>query len=104
MEILDYHGPVIGSGSGTPFGQRETNLTPGDKLVLYTGGILDHTNAKGERFGKQRLYSTLQEHRDESLLKIMRLIKDSFANFANSDESDDDISLLMIEYTGSDVE
>ena len=104
MEILDYHGPVIGSGSGMPFGQKETNLTPGDKLVLYTDGILDHTNANGERFGKKRLYSTLQKHRDESLQRIMQLIKDSLANFANSDESDDDISLLMIEYTGDDVE
>ena len=101
MEILDYHGPVIGSGSGMPFSQKETNLEAGDKLVLYTDGILDHTNANGERFGKQRLYTTLQEHRDKPLQKIMQMIKDSLANFANSDESDDDISLLMIEYTGT---
>ena len=101
LEILDYHGPVIGVGSGALFSQKETILTPGDKLVLYTDGILDHTNANGERFGKQRLYDTLQEHRDKPLQKIMQLIKDSLANFADSEESDDDISLLMIEYTGS---
>ena len=102
MEILDYHGPVIGIGSGETFGQKETHLKPGDKLILYTDGILDHTNANGERFGKKRLYSTLQKHRDEPLQRTMQLIKDSLDNFANSDESDDDISLLMIEYTGNE--
>lgn len=102
LEILDYHGPVIGVGSGALFSQKETILTPGDKLVLYTDGILDHTNANGERFGKQRLYDTLQEHRDKPLQKIMQLIKDSLANFADSEESDDDISLLMIEYSGGE--
>lgn len=103
MEILDYHGPVIGINSGALFRQKETNLAPGDKLVLYTDGILDHTNAGGERFGKHRLYETLQQHRDKSLQKIMELIKDSLANFASLDESDDDISLLMIEYTGNEA-
>jgi sigma-B regulation protein RsbU (phosphoserine phosphatase) len=101
LEILDYHGPVIGSGSGALFGQKETILAPGDKVVLYTDGILDHTNATGERFGKQRLYETLQKHRDAPLQNIMQLIKDSLANFARSEETDDDISLLMIEYTGN---
>lgn len=104
MEILDYHGPVIGSGSGALFGQKETNLQEGDRLVLYTDGILDHTNANGERFGKKRLYSMLQKHRNEPLQKIMQLIKASLVNFANSDESDDDISLMMIEYAGNDLE
>jgi sigma-B regulation protein RsbU (phosphoserine phosphatase) len=101
LEILDYHGPVIGLGSSELFSQKETNLAPGDKLVLYTDGILDHMNAKGERFGKQRLYDALQMHRSEPMQKIMQLIKTSLVEFANSENSDDDISLLMIEYTGN---
>ena len=74
---------------------------PGDKLVLYTDGILDHMNAKGERFGKQRLYDALQMFRNEPLQKIMQLIKARLAEFADSQKSDDDISLMMIEYTGN---
>jgi PAS domain S-box-containing protein len=102
LEILDYHGPVIGIGSGELFSQKEMNLAPGDKIVLYTDGILDQTNAAGERYGKERLYNTLQEHRNEPLQKTMQLIKDSLVKFANSEGSDDDISLLMIEYTGDE--
>ena len=102
LEILDHHGPVIGIGNGNIFSQKEMNLRPGDKLVLYTDGILDHTNDNGERFGKQRLYKTLQQHRGEPLQTTMNLIKDSLLKFANSEQSDDDISLLMIEYTGDE--
>jgi sigma-B regulation protein RsbU (phosphoserine phosphatase) len=102
LEILDYHGPVIGLGSSEFFSQKETNLSPGDKVVLYTDGILDHMNPKGERFGKQRLYNTLQIYRNEPVQKIMQLIKTSLIEFANSEKSDDDISLLMIEYTGNE--
>ena len=102
LDILDYHGPVIGLGSSDAFSQKETNLAPGDKLVLYTDGILDHMNPKGERFGKQRLYDALKIHRNEPVQRIMQLIKTSLVEFANSENSDDDISLMMIEYTGND--
>jgi len=78
------------------------NLAPGDKIVLYTDGILDHTNAEGERYGKERLYNTLQEHRNKPLQITLQLIKDSLVKFANSEGSEDDISLLMIEYTGDE--
>ena len=102
LDILDHHGPVIGIGNGNSFSQKEMNLTPGDKLILYTDGILDHTNDRGERFGKRRLYKTLQQHRRESLQATMNLINDSLLKFANSEQSDDDITLLMIEYTGEE--
>jgi sigma-B regulation protein RsbU (phosphoserine phosphatase) len=102
LEILDHHGPVIGLGSSEVFSQKETNLEPGDKLVLYTDGILDHMNPKGERFGKQRLYDAIKMYRNEPLQKIMQLIKARLVEFANSEKSDDDISLMMIGYTGNE--
>ncbi len=36
----------------------ELQLQPGDRLVLVTDGILDAVNAKGQRFGEQRLADT----------------------------------------------
>jgi sigma-B regulation protein RsbU (phosphoserine phosphatase) len=101
LEFLNYHGPVIGLGSGAVFSQEERKLLPGDKLILYTDGILDHQNPSGEMFGKNRLIRTLQQCNDAPLQQAMQLIKNSLYKFSNSENSDDDITLMMIEYVGN---
>jgi PAS domain S-box-containing protein len=102
LEILNYHGPVIGLGSGAVFSQEERILMPGDKLILYTDGVLDHQNPSGEMFGQTRLVETLQQCRDAPLQQAMQSIKNSLFKFSNSENSDDDITLLMIEYVGKE--
>ncbi len=42
------------------FATYET-LEPGDRLVLYTDGILEATNAQGEEFGSNRLCALLTD-------------------------------------------
>ncbi len=101
LEVLKYHGPVIGLGANINFSQEEKNLAPGDRLVLYTDGVLDQLNTEGERFGKQRLYETLEKYKDKPLQQATQLIKNCLLKFADPQNSDDDISLLMIEYLGN---
>jgi PAS domain S-box-containing protein len=102
LEVLNCHGPVIGLGSGAVFSQEERNLMPGDKLILYTDGILDHQNPSGEMFGQSRLFKILQQYKDAPLQQAMQSIKNSLYKFSNSEKSDDDITLLMIEYVGKE--
>ena len=101
LEILDYRGPIIGLGNGKPFGQDEKRLEPGDKIILYTDGILDHINGKGERFGKKRLYEAVQKNSRQAIEQMVEFIRSMLFNFANAEQSKDDISVLMIEYVGN---
>ncbi len=51
LESLDHHGTVIGVGLDSPSGQEEHQLEVGDRLLLYTDGMLDNFGLDGERGG-----------------------------------------------------
>ena len=40
LEVLNYHGPVIGFGHELPFSQAKTQLKPGERIILYTDYII----------------------------------------------------------------
>ena len=98
LEVLDVHGPVIGAGDGRPFQQEDKQLQPGDKIVLYTDGVLDHSNSAGEFFGKHRLFEALQLHGDQPVQPLMDSLQAKIKAFAGFAESGDDISMMVVEY------
>ncbi|MFN8642343.1 MAG: SpoIIE family protein phosphatase [Candidatus Binatia bacterium] len=113
LEELDAGGPIIGLGFGGAFEEGVTSLAPGDRLVLYTDGVVEHTAPDGAQFGDARFRHALARTRGlssdaacEHLLAAMR----AFAGVATpggADEPgelgaphDDDITLLTLEYRG----
>jgi sigma-B regulation protein RsbU (phosphoserine phosphatase) len=54
-ERLDGGGGVLGVLSDWQFAEREVELTSGDRLLMYTDGITESRNARGEEFGEWRL-------------------------------------------------
>ena len=98
LEILDVHGPVIGVGNDLPFVQEDKQLQPGDKIILYTDGVLDHSNPEGELFGKHRFCETLEKYGDQPVETLMDLLQTTLKNFAGPARSGDDLSMMVIEY------
>ena len=73
-------------------------MQPGDKIVLYTDGVVDHSNLTGEFFGKERFYEALQKHGDQPVQALINLLQTKINDFAESAKSGDDISMMVIEY------
>jgi phosphoserine phosphatase RsbU/P len=99
-EFLNQRGPVIGSGSGKPFGDEEKVLFGNDKLLLYTDGIYECRNRTGEVFGKSRLVEVIEENRQQPIRKLVDAVFAAVTDFRQGAKPDDDISLLGIEATG----
>jgi len=100
IEILECRGPSIGIGSEDAIGQQSIRLQPGDKILLYTDGLLENRNPAGDFFGKARFYGVLQKHRIESVEKIVEAVYASVKDFRREAKPDDDISILGVEYCG----
>jgi len=100
-ELLDHHGPVIGSGSGVSFGQEGRDLCENDKLLLYTDGIYECRNLTGEVFGKDRFYEVIEKHRHLPIRELVDAVFAAVEVFRQGAKPDDDISILGIEYTVS---
>ncbi|CAB1056504.1 Serine phosphatase RsbU, regulator of sigma subunit [Olavius sp. associated proteobacterium Delta 1] len=101
MDLLDQRGPIIGFGAEKPFGQTSIQLQAGDRVVLYTDGLLESRNAAGDYFGKPGLYDVLKNHRNEPILAMVDAVYAKIKDFRQQAAPDDDISLLAVEYNGS---
>ena len=98
LRILDVHGPVIGTGSVHSYFAEKVQLKSGDKVILYTDGILDYSNARGEFFGKERLLRILGQFAARPVQILMDMVQESMKNFAGGTNPNDDASIMAIEY------
>ena len=101
MDFLNQRGPIIGFGSETPFGQSSIQLQAGDRIILYTDGLIESRNTAGDYFGKPGLYDVLANHRNEPIQDMVDAVYAKIKDFRQQAAPDDDISLLALEYNGS---
>lgn len=75
---------------------RELPIGPGDCVVLYTDGVTEAANAKGELYGVERLCQSLLALRPESAREISNAAVDDLFQFIGKAPIRDDISLVVI--------
>lgn len=94
LERLDATGTVLGLFKEWDCTIEDCLLRPGDVLAIYTDGVTESSNAKGEEFGEQRLIDALYRYRDFPIEEVLRSILDDIQRFS-SDEQFDDITLIL---------
>lgn len=99
VDALDAGGPIIGLGLGLDFDSGETRLAPGDRLTLYSDGIVEHGSRLGDPFDEARLRDVLRATADRSPDQACAAVLAALRAHAAGDE--DDITLLTIEYRGA---
>jgi sigma-B regulation protein RsbU (phosphoserine phosphatase) len=100
LEILEAGGPLIGIGAGLGFDEAEVPLERGDRLFLYTDGIVELADPTGAQFGEQRLYDAVYAARRLPLDAACEQLLETALAFGAGCEPQDDITLLALEVTG----
>lgn len=77
---------------------NEFAFANGDIMVLYTDGITEAKNAKGEEFGYKRLAEILTEEKAKSPKEIQDRIISSLYEFSGSESLDDDYTTMIIRF------
>ncbi|MCF6249275.1 MAG: SpoIIE family protein phosphatase [Desulfobacula sp.] len=99
FELLDRNGTIIGIGNNETLTQHEAQLKIGDKLIIYTDGLVDYFGKRGSASNTQDFYKGLQGLRNESAGRLVDKIIAQRIQKGNQ-IAQDDISLLVIEYVG----
>jgi sigma-B regulation protein RsbU (phosphoserine phosphatase) len=95
MVALRGKGIALGVKQNIRLEENVIDIGPGDTLVLYTDGVTEAVNEKGEAFGEERLNLAIRESRDATAREIILRIQDAVIAFAGTMHQFDDITLLV---------
>ena len=76
---------------------EELVLERGDRLFLFTDGLVECVSPKGERFSSARLVELISSQRQSGLPEAVEAIGAEIDRWRGSDAFDDDLSLLALE-------
>ena len=100
------HVSEVGSG-GIPVGLLEEMVyeevripfNVGDRLLLYSDGLSECADRKGDFFPPELLKQLIREGADRPLPELLELVGDELRRWRGRDDYDDDITILGIERT-----
>ena len=96
-EALAADGFFLGTFESTRFKDKKTALDPGDRLILFTDGLLETTDAKLQSFGRERLVSILTTGIDAAIEDVSNDVVSTLLDFMGGFSFQDDITLLAAE-------
>ena len=94
------NGFILGGLEEAIVKDEQITLQPGEYLTLYTDGITEARNKKGEFFGEDRLIETVNKKDYTCLVELNYSIKDEVLNFVGDARQSDDITLITLKYHG----
>lgn len=95
-EWLDAEGLILGVKPSIEFIEIKDQLHPGDMVLLYTDGITEAENDRGEFFGRERLCGLLKENSDDDPKKVIDKLLDQVRLFTGVQHFNDDVTMAIL--------
>jgi len=90
--------PLVGAMPGIIYSDNTLTLNNGQGFMLYTDGVNEAMNKKGEPFSNQRMIDEVSKDRDLPSETIVHNLLDRIKKHADSAPQSDDIAILMIKF------
>ncbi|HEY9595010.1 MAG TPA: SpoIIE family protein phosphatase [Spirochaetia bacterium] len=97
VKAIRTEGYAVGLFPTTDVASEEVTLAPGDRLFLYSDGVVDCTNPEGVRFSSTRLVEHITAGADTTLPRLMGALRDALVSWRGSESFADDVSLICVE-------
>ena len=94
---------AFGLAKQPEYQERAVDLRPGDRLYIYTDGLLEAADENGDEFGAERLSEEILRGRDLSLEASVEALEVSAKGWSRG-RLDDDLSILALEIGHGDRE
>ncbi len=89
-------GPILGQFKSIPYEIRDTVLSKGDVLAMFTDGVTEEFNDKEEEFSEERLVESIKRNAGKPLMEMfVNLIKE-IKEFTDNRPFGDDLTMLFI--------
>jgi serine phosphatase RsbU (regulator of sigma subunit) len=88
-------GLALGMSRERNYEQGEAELKSGDRLLLFTDGVTEVTNAEGKEFGEERLIELLINNRSLGTAELQKRVMEAVTAFSGGDFQDD-VTMVVI--------
>ncbi len=83
--------------SDTFYGQMSISMATGDRLFVYTDGIIDAPNPEGESFGLMRLKDVLNDNINASHSELKSAVLRALNQYTKTEQAHDDVTMIVLE-------
>jgi sigma-B regulation protein RsbU (phosphoserine phosphatase) len=87
----------LGVDEGATFDQLRAVLAPGDRLLIYSDGVIEAPDGDDQLFGQQRLQATLSELDGRPITDVKRGVVDALHTHTGGRLAHDDVTLMALE-------
>lgn len=95
-ELLNSTGAVLGVHEEFEFEEKQLTFRPGDLLFLYTDGVTEAENERGEMFEEDRLVKFVRDHRSEPLSSLLGGLVAEVRRFSKDSVLVDDLTTIAL--------
>jgi phosphoserine phosphatase RsbU/P len=100
VERLDTGGPPFGvplfTDNEIPYGVGRVQLEPGDLLFIFTDGVAEAVNEKGEEFGEPRIVPAILSMPGGTAAAVLNRVMSDVNTFVGYARQHDDITALVL--------
>ncbi len=96
VEQLESGGFPLGILPTAEYELGETTLMPGEALVVYSDGVSEAANLKGDEFGLDRLSEVVSKNLSSSASGLRDKVESSLSTFTQNAPAGDDITLVIV--------
>lgn len=102
--LKERSGFVLAGMEDVAYRQKESKLSGGDMLFLYTDGVTEANDEKGSLYGEERLLSLADSLPDAGPRELAGAVWEDVQHFQGNAEQFDDITMLALYYRGNECQ
>ena len=99
IQELYAQGAFLGMYPDENYDEHEITLDVGDRIVLFTDGIIEPINPSREMYGEDRLKQCLLEYATQPIELLIDTVLDDVKRFSKTPVLKDDQTMIIIEIT-----
>jgi hypothetical protein len=100
IEALSSWGFPLGVKRREPFREHTVDFEPGDRLILYSDGLIEAIDDDGDPYGFDRFEKTILENGHLSAEEIKKTLLGAIRKFTRNRPPEDDQTLVVVSFDG----
>jgi sigma-B regulation protein RsbU (phosphoserine phosphatase) len=98
LQHIESNGLLFGVALDAEYPVRSLAIEPRDRFLIYTDGLVEPENARGESFGDRRLEQVVRDNRSHPASELMQQLLSELRKWQPASMSQqDDITLIVVD-------